>query len=189
MYPQVKVDMALRLSAIGILDKENARICGVSIAAIRHWRGGRRRGLHCGPLGTAAQRRASCPRCHGRSMNESAYAYLLGLYLGDGYISRGRRDVYALWIACCDDWPGLMAAARRAMSDVMPTSSVFCVHQQGCTKVKRTSKHWPCLFPAARAWTEAHSGNRTRPMAVSYCTEIPRRIRQGAVPFGRLARR
>jgi len=139
--------MALRLSAIGILDKENARICGVSIAAIRHWRGGRRRGLHCGPLGTAAQRRASCPRCNGRSMNESAYAYLLGLYLGDGYISRGRRDVYALWIACCDDWPGLVAAARRAMSDVMPTSSVFCVHQQGCTKVKRTSKHWPCLFP------------------------------------------
>ena len=46
-------------------------------------------------------------------MNESAYAYLLGLYFGDGYISRGRRDVYALWIACCDDWPGLMAAAEE----------------------------------------------------------------------------
>ena len=34
-------------------------------------------------------------------MIESAYAYLLGLYLGDGDISRGRRDVFALWIACC----------------------------------------------------------------------------------------
>jgi hypothetical protein len=33
------------------------------------------------------------------------------------------------------------------MSDVMPASSVFCVHQQGCTMVKSTSKHWPCLFP------------------------------------------
>jgi len=33
------------------------------------------------------------------------------------------------------------------MSDVMPTSSVFCVHQRGCTIVKSTSKHWPCLFP------------------------------------------
>jgi hypothetical protein len=80
-------------------------------------------------------------------MDESAYAYLLGLYLGDGYISRGRRDVFALWIACCDDWPGLLAAARKAMSDVMPASSVFCVHQTGCTMVKSTSKHWPCLFP------------------------------------------
>jgi hypothetical protein len=80
-------------------------------------------------------------------MSESAYAYLLGLYLGDGYISRGRRDVFALWIACCDDWPGLTAAARRAMPDVMPASGIFCVHKPGCTMVTSTSKHWPCLFP------------------------------------------
>lgn len=80
-------------------------------------------------------------------MDEPAYTYLLGLYLGDGYISRGRRDVFALWIACCDDWPGLLAAAQKAVSGVMPASSVFCVHQKGCTMVKSTSKHWPCLFP------------------------------------------
>jgi hypothetical protein len=137
--------MALRLSAIGILDRENARICDVSIATIRNWRAGRRDAEH-GPQALIARQR-QCPRCHGREMDEAAYAYLLGLYLGDGYISRGRRDVFALWIACCDDWPGLMAAARRAMSDVMPASSVFCVHQRGCTMVKSTSKHWPCLFP------------------------------------------
>jgi hypothetical protein len=145
MYPRVTVDMALRLSAIGILDRENARICDVSIASIRNWRSGRRHATHGRRAVTERQRQ--CPRCHGRDMDESAYAYLLGLYLGDGYISRGRRDVFALEIACCDDWPGLMAAGRRAMSDVMPASSVFCVHQQGCTMVKSTSKHWPCLFP------------------------------------------
>jgi hypothetical protein len=135
--------MALRLSSIGILDRENALICGVSIAAIRHWRSGRRRSAY----GPGAERRRQCPRCHARSMDEQAYAYLLGLYLGDGSITRGRRDVFALWIACCDDWPGLLAACRQAMSDVMPASSVFCVHYQGCTMVKSTSKHWPCLFP------------------------------------------
>src|ERR1700677_3322249 len=97
--------------------------------------------------GPGAERGRQCPRCHGRSMDEPAYAYLLGLYLGDGSITRGRRDVFALWIACCDDWPGLLAACRSAMSDVMPASSVFCVHYQGCTAVKSTSKHWPCLFP------------------------------------------
>jgi hypothetical protein len=143
MYSQSTVNTALRLSEIGILDRENARICDVSIAAIRHWRSGRRRAL----CGAVAARRTGCPRCHGRSMDESAYAFLLGLYLGDGSITRGRRDVFTLWIACCDDWPGLMKAARRAMSDVMPASSVFCVHKQGCTMVKSTSKHWPCLFP------------------------------------------
>ena len=62
MYPQATVNMALCLSAIGILDQENARICGVSIAAIRHWRCGRRRNPH----GISAKRRGNCPRCHGR---------------------------------------------------------------------------------------------------------------------------
>jgi hypothetical protein len=143
MYPQATVNAALRLSAIGILDRENARICGVSVAAIRHWRSGRRRV----PSTSVAGRRAGCPRCHGRSMDESAYAYLLGLYLGDGHIARGRRDVYVLSVACSDDWPGLLAAARAVMADVMPASSVFCVRQSGCTMVKSASKHWPCLFP------------------------------------------
>jgi hypothetical protein len=33
-------------------------------------------------------------------MDESSYAYLLGLYLGDGHIVHGPRDVYVLAIAC-----------------------------------------------------------------------------------------
>jgi hypothetical protein len=36
-------------------------------------------------------------------MDGAAYAYLLGLYLGDGHIARGARDVYALAITCSDD--------------------------------------------------------------------------------------
>ncbi len=143
MYPQATVNTALRLSAIGILDKENARICGVSVAAIRHWRAGRRRVAS----GIATAKMTACPRCHARSMDESAYAYLLGLYLGDGHIARGRRDVYVLSIACSDDWPGLKESAQRAMSAVMPASRVSCVQQPGCTMVKSYSKHWTCLFP------------------------------------------
>ncbi len=76
-----------------------------------------------------------------------AYAYLLGLYLGDGHISHGRRDVYALNVKCSNAWPGLIEAARSAMAAVMPTSSVFCVARPGCAEVKSWSKHWPCLFP------------------------------------------
>jgi hypothetical protein len=143
MYPQSTVDFALRLSAIGVLDQETAQICGVSIGAIRHWRSGRRRAAS----GIAASKTNACPRCHGRPLDESAYAYLLGLYLGDGHITHGPRDVYALAIACSDDWPGLMDAAQQALAAVMPTSSVCRVRQRGCTMVKSYSKHWPCLFP------------------------------------------
>ena len=37
-YSQATVNTALHLSAIGVLDRENAQICGVSVAAIRNWR-------------------------------------------------------------------------------------------------------------------------------------------------------
>jgi hypothetical protein len=140
VYPRATVDTALLLSAVGVLDRENVRICGVSIKAVRHWRYGTRRG-------PGAPRRVSCPQCHGRPLEESAYAYLLGLYLGDGHLTLGRRDVNALSITCADAWPGLIFAAAEAMVAVMPTSRVFRVQRRGCTDVKSTSKHWPCLFP------------------------------------------
>lgn len=143
MYPRSTVDTALYLSGVGILDRENAEICGASIGAIRHWRRGSRRTSGAGKRCEGHR----CPRCDRISLDEPAYAYLLGLYLGDGWITRGRRDVYALSIVCSDGWPGLMAAAEAIMSAVMPTSRVFRVQRTGCTEVKSTSKHWPCLFP------------------------------------------
>lgn len=109
---------------------------------VRHWRYGNRRAAQA-----RRYQRSRCPRCDRRPLDKCAYAYLLGLYLGDGCITRGRRDVYALSVLCSDRWPGLLRAARSAMSAVMPTSSVFCVHRIGCTEVKSTSKHWTCLFP------------------------------------------
>lgn len=143
MYPRTTVDTALVLSSAGVLDRENADICGASVAAVRHWRTGRRRQRsHRSRL-----ERPRCPRCDGVALNQQAYAYLLGLYLGDGYLSRGYREVFALSIMCADSWPGLLDAAATAMAEVMPTSSVFRVQRTGCTEVKSTSKHWPCLFP------------------------------------------
>jgi hypothetical protein len=143
MYPDQTVAMALSLSSCNVLDRENAQICGVSVRAIRHWRNGRRRN----PARADARRASQCPRCDGDPLDGPAYAYLLGLYLGDGCITMGRKGVYALQVACCDDWPGLIDAAEVAMSAVMPSSSVFRVPRQGCTSVNSWSKHWPCLFP------------------------------------------
>jgi hypothetical protein len=80
-------------------------------------------------------------------LDEAAYAYLLGLYLGDGCLIRQPKDVYLLSIACCDAWPGLIAAAKDAARGVMPSSAVFSRQCVGMTEVKSTSKHWPCLFP------------------------------------------
>jgi len=147
MYPQSTVDIARQLSDIGILDRESAQICGASIRSIRHWRSGDRRAQR-GRRTCTRVPRPTCPRCHGRALDETAYAYLLGLYLGDGPITRGPRS-YVLWLACADAWPGLLQQARQAMALVMPSSAVFCASRRSaaCTYVKSVSKHWPCLFP------------------------------------------
>ncbi len=133
--------MALRLSKQGLIDREVAQITGVSIGAVQKWRTGRRR------TPDKERRHANCPRCDGVPLDELAYAYLLGLYLGDGHITRHQRGVFALSIFCCDAWPGLITAAKSAMNKVMPASGVFTVQRIGMTEVKSYSKHWPCLFP------------------------------------------
>ena len=135
------MDRALRLSSQGLIDREVAQITGVSIGAVQKWRTGLRRAPQ------KEQRHAHCPRCDGAPLNEPAYAYLLGLYLGDGHITRHHRGVFALSIFCCDAWPGLITAAKQAMRDVVPASAVFGVQRTGMTEVKSYSKHWPCLFP------------------------------------------
>jgi hypothetical protein len=141
MHPRATVDRALRLSKTGLIDREVAQITGVSIGAAQKWRTGLRR------TPDKERKHAHCPRCDDASLDERAYAYLLGLYLGDGHITRHRRGVYALSIACADAWPGLITAAKHAMRDVAPASSVFGVQRIGMTEVKSYSKHWPCLFP------------------------------------------
>ncbi|MFC4499125.1 MULTISPECIES: helix-turn-helix domain-containing protein [Streptomyces] len=88
-----------------------------------------------------------CPRCDGRPLDDAAYAYLLGLYLGDGWISEHRRGVHFLRIACADAWPGLIDACEAAIRAVHPDNSVCRVQNVGYVAVTSSSKHWPCLFP------------------------------------------
>jgi hypothetical protein len=140
VHPQATVDRARGLSLQGLHDREVAEVIGIPLRTVRNWRTGKRRGPD-------SKRKSACPRCDGVPVDERAYAYLLGLYLGDGCLTRQRKDVYVLSIACCDGWPGLTAAAREATRQVMPLSAVFSASRKGMTAVNSTSKHWPCLFP------------------------------------------
>ena len=75
------------------------------------------------------------------------YAYLLGLYLGDGCIATHHRGVYRLRIILDEKYPGILSEAERAMQSVMPFSRVGRVQRPGCVEVGSYSKAWPCLFP------------------------------------------
>jgi hypothetical protein len=95
---------------------------------------------------------STCPRCSpGSTLRSlSSYAYLLGIYLGDGCISRHgpeKKRVWKLRIMCADAWPGLLDECKQAMQSVRPDNSVAQIQREGCVEVVSCSKRWPCLFP------------------------------------------
>ncbi|MGW0029309.1 helix-turn-helix domain-containing protein [Streptomyces sp. NPDC003314] len=89
-----------------------------------------------------------CPRCDGRELDDAAYAYLLGLYLGDGHISHysGHR-VPNLMITLDDAWPGIQDEAEAAMRRVFPDNATCRVRKRGCHNLKVHSSRLVCLFP------------------------------------------
>jgi hypothetical protein len=142
MHPQETVDRARALSAKGLFDRQVERTTRIPSRTVREWHTWGRRSP------AAEVRRARyCPRCDGVPLDASAYAYLLGLFLGDGYLTCRQEDGYVLSIACADAWPGLIEAAKDATRVVMPLSAVFTRQCTGMTEVKSGSRHWPCLFP------------------------------------------
>jgi hypothetical protein len=81
------------------------------------------------------------------AVSEPADAYLFGQYLGDGCLSEGRRRVFRLRIATCDDSPLVRDECEQAIHQVMPGRAIGRARGVGCAEVTCYSKHWPCLFP------------------------------------------
>ncbi|GAA3759393.1 hypothetical protein GCM10023082_62320 [Streptomyces tremellae] len=129
----------------GTTNVEVARHLGVPRGTVGYWlhRDRARRG-ECPGRGGGAP----CPRCDRRALDEAAYAYLLGLYLGDGHISHyAKHRSPSLMITCGNDWPGLQDLCEAAMHAVLPDNATCRVRQRGCVNIKVYSKHLPCLFP------------------------------------------
>jgi hypothetical protein len=92
-------------------------------------------------------RRASCFVCDTALCPcPDAYGYLLGQYLGDGYLVTSAR-VPRLRITCADAYPGIAAEADRAMTTVSGGNSVTRVRYVGCSDHVSYWMHWPCVLP------------------------------------------
>ncbi|MEV8366151.1 helix-turn-helix domain-containing protein [Streptomyces niveus] len=136
---------ALTLLRDGVSNKQVALRMKIPLGTISYWRHMDRSKRGECPGKSPAR---PCPRCDGRELDEAAYSYLLGLYLGDGCISPHRRGSgHYLRIACADAWPGLIELCRVAIAAVRPGVSVAVVQRQGCVMVSSYDRHWPCLFP------------------------------------------
>ncbi|WP_320776281.1 helix-turn-helix domain-containing protein [Streptomyces sp. CRN 30] len=132
---------AVSLMRQGVPNRLVAEQFGVPRGTVGWWRSEDRR-AH----GETYEQRTDCPRCTGREFDQVAYAYLLGLYLGDGHITSKPRQ-HHLSITCNATQPGLIGAAEEAMHLVMPRSSVKSRPRTGCVEVKSYTRHWVCMFP------------------------------------------
>jgi len=107
----------------GMNDCEIARETGIPRRTIRDWRHGKV------PRGGSSGEERTCPKCGHMEHDFAAlpvteYAYLLGLYLGDGTISKARRGVFKLRITLDMRYPGIIEGCPSAMSAVCPSSKV-----------------------------------------------------------------
>ncbi|PWR05231.1 transcriptional regulator [Micromonospora acroterricola] len=141
MHPPHIRARARRLHLSGASVADVARSVGLSYRTVWHWCRDRPEPL---VPGTASR----CFRCQDGVDNptdQPAYAYLLGLYLGDGHLVTSAR-VPVLRITCGNAWPGLIEACDTAMRSVL-ANKVQRVPKDGCVSVESSGKHWPCLLP------------------------------------------
>lgn len=138
--PQHELDLALTLFEQGLTATEVARRTGIPRATVRDWGYGR---------SLRQLRDDTCPEHDFESLNPPAYAYLLGMYLGDGCISDHLRGVYKLRITLDAGYPGIVAECAAAIEAVAPgrRAGIYKRTDGRCAEVSNYWKHWPCLLP------------------------------------------
>lgn len=149
MRSQEEVEQVLVLFSKGVNDSQIARATSVPRSTVRDWKRARSEG-HC-------LARSSCPICAGdpTAIAESAYAYLLGVYLGDGHIVRAQNGrSYRLRIFLDLKYPGIIEETEKAIREVMPGRAVNRLERHlpqypngGVMQLSAYSQHWPCVFP------------------------------------------
>lgn len=129
----------------GLSDSAVARATGIPRATVRDWR---RAGVE------REARVGTCARCGGAehdplALDRRAYAYLLGLYLGDGHVSAARRGVYRLRIYVDARHPRLAQRVVETMRLVLPDSRAGLIAHRAdhMLVASQYAKCWPCLLP------------------------------------------
>ena len=131
----------------GLNNCEIEWLTGISRTTVREWRKRAAAGL----TNSTYQREvsSSCPICSTGRLNEHSYAYLLGIYLGDGHIATCPKGVYRLTIVQDQKYIGLISECNEAIQTLLidhPKDVTF-LQDLGCIRINSFWKHWPCVFP------------------------------------------
>jgi hypothetical protein len=136
----------------GLNDCAIARQTGIPRSTVREWRQTRRwapRTEGPRPVPTAGGCAVCGHHLHRFDALPDTYAYLLGLYLGDGCLSGHRRGVLRLRIVLDARYPEIIRECVEAMRDLLPANRqlVQAKHGENAVEVSTYSKQLVCLFP------------------------------------------
>jgi hypothetical protein len=82
-----------------------------------------------------------------RPPDPPAYAYLLGVYLGDGCVVNPRRGHTWLTVTLDDEYPGIIREVESAIASTLPEISIRREGRPGCTALIARHPVWPFAFP------------------------------------------
>jgi hypothetical protein len=176
--------LVLELHAQGLNNCEIARFSGIPRSTLRQWL---KPGVPRLPAGPSCEFCGHHPHDF-EALPAAEYAYLLGLYLGDGCISAGRKRVYRLRISMDTKYPGIIAECAHAMKAVLPASAVHVQYHKTArlAEIGSSSRAWPCYIPQHGPGPKASAPDCARALAGG-----DRRATRGGVlaragAFGRL---
>ena len=138
MRSRADVERVAELIDHGLSDSEIAQATGIPRRTIVDWRREARR---------PDTRFDYCPSPD--EIPGARYAYLLGMYLGDGCIS-AVRQVWWLRITLDAAYPNIVQECCAAVASVGPAGNRVAVYRRPssrCVDVSMYWKHWPWLIP------------------------------------------
>jgi hypothetical protein len=140
----------VRLMEAGVEDRAIVRQTGIPLDTVRTWRRGR-------VPERAARALAGIPGCERcgeaahdyRMLPAADYAYVLGMYLGDGCLYRSKNGTCLLRISLDEAYPGIVASTREAIIAVRGGRLPHAARVKSCACIVITSywRAWPCLLP------------------------------------------
>jgi hypothetical protein len=150
MWSDDTIDTVTGLLAQGLGAAEVSRRTDVPFATILNWERGRlpehyrlhRAGVKfCAKCGAVAH---DFP-----TLSSWDYSYILGVYLGDGWITKHTKGTWALRVAQDMKYPGLIEECCAAIQAIRGLWPHVMADPDGtlCVKIASYWKQWPCLIP------------------------------------------
>jgi len=136
MRSEAERRQAQELIAAGLSDSVVGRTLGIPRSTVRDWR-----------LSGRSPKPVNCPICRVTYFDHKAYSYLLGVYLGDGWLSPMGREAFRFRVSCDVTYPDIINEIATHIVIVRGNDRVGFATRAGCVEVNAYWRHWPCLFP------------------------------------------